>query len=211
MSIKPPQKIPKKPPKVDRKQKLLEAAVATFARLGPKATVDEICADAEINKRMVYHYFGSKAGLYKAALMHVYNKLQTVEIELATMMLSPEEMLRQLVGQYYDFLYETPEFIRMLSFENLDDAKTARELSLKNNKAPIVEALKLALEKGHAEGHFRKDIDVKELLVSIFGLCFFYFSNHRTLEQTLGLGPMTRLAVKRRKEHVIDLILKGIS
>ena len=50
------------------RQRLIEAGVSAFARLGPRATVDEICADAELNKRMVYHYFGSKAGLYEAGV-----------------------------------------------------------------------------------------------------------------------------------------------
>ena len=193
------------------RQRLIEAGVSAFARLGPRATVDEICADAELNKRMVYHYFGSKAGLYEAALAHVYEKFQTVEVELATMMLPPEEMLRQLVGQYYDFLYANPEFVRMLSYENLDDAQTAKQLNLKEVKTPIVEALELALRKGYDEGSFRKDVDAKELLVSIFGLCFFYFSNHGTLEQVLGLGSINRRAIKRRKDHVVELILEGIS
>ncbi|MGD9128616.1 MAG: TetR family transcriptional regulator [Planctomycetia bacterium] len=200
-----------KPAKRNRKQQLLEAAIAAFSQLGPKATVDEICANAEINKRMVYHYFESKAGLYKAALTSVYNKLQALEIELATMMLSPKEMLRQLIGQYYDFLHENPEFVRMLSFENLDNAKTVRELHLEGNKTPIVEALELTLEKGCNEGHFRKCVDTKELLVSIFGLCFFYFSNHQTLQKLLNLEPINRSALQRRKKHVVDLILEGIS
>ena len=127
------------------------------------------------------------------------------------MMLPPEEMLRQLVGQYYDFLYANPEFVRMLSYENLDDAQTAKQLNLKEVKTPIVEALELALRKGYDEGSFRKDVDAKELLVSIFGLCFFYFSNHGTLEQVLGLGSINRRAIKRRKDHVVELILEGIS
>lgn len=200
-----------KPDRGQSRQRILHAAVNAFAQLGSRATVEEICANAEINKRMVYHYFGSKAGLYEATLTYVYDKFRDVEVELATMMLPPAEMLSQLVWQYYDFLHAHPEFVRMLSYENLDDAKTARRLDLKNHKAPIIEALTLALQKGRDEGRFRDDIDAKELLISIFGLCFFYFSNHRTLEQVLGLGPINRRALQRRKEHVTKLILEGIS
>ena len=51
---------------------LLEAAIEVFAEKGPNAaTVDEICNKAGLNKRMLYHYFGSKEKRV-IRLMHRY-------------------------------------------------------------------------------------------------------------------------------------------
>lgn len=49
--------------------KILAAATQAFVRSGPAgARVDAIAAAAGVNKRMLYHHFGDKQGLYQAVL-----------------------------------------------------------------------------------------------------------------------------------------------
>lgn len=49
--------------------RIIDAAEATFAERGiDGARVDEIAARAGVNKRMLYHHYGSKEGLYEAVL-----------------------------------------------------------------------------------------------------------------------------------------------
>jgi AcrR family transcriptional regulator len=51
------------------RERILDAALAAFGAHGPMgARVDEIAASAGVNKRMLYHHFGDKAGLFRAAL-----------------------------------------------------------------------------------------------------------------------------------------------
>ena len=60
-----------------QKQRILSAAIAAFARDGLEgARVDAIAAAADINKRMLYHYFGDKATLFDAALTHAAEQLR---------------------------------------------------------------------------------------------------------------------------------------
>lgn len=48
---------------------LLEVATAAFAEAGLDGVrVDQLAAVAGVNKRMIYHYFGDKRGLYEAVL-----------------------------------------------------------------------------------------------------------------------------------------------
>lgn len=48
------------------KARILAAAKVEFARLGFGGTrVDEIAGKARANKRMIYHYFGSKEDLFQ--------------------------------------------------------------------------------------------------------------------------------------------------
>lgn len=52
-------------------------ARALFAERGFDAVrVDELAEAAGLNKRMIYHYFGSKAGLYRAVVDPLYEMLQ---------------------------------------------------------------------------------------------------------------------------------------
>ena len=53
--------------------RILDAAKAAFAERGlGGARVDEIAARAKVNKRMIYHYFGNKDGLFLAVLEGAY-------------------------------------------------------------------------------------------------------------------------------------------
>lgn len=194
------------------RKRLLDAAIEVFSLRGPRgATIDRICNRARLNKRMAYHYFGSKEQLYRQALAAVYDQFFSVEVELAAMLLPPEQLLETLVRRYYQFLSQHPAFVRLISYENLNQGRTARELSLKGKKAPVITALTLAMEKGQADGRFRPGVDVTELLTSIFSLCFFYFSNQYTMGQLLGKGCLTRSSMEGRIRHVVDLLLHGIT
>lgn len=196
---------------VNSRQKLIAAAVEVFAAHGPhEATVDEICRKADLTKRMAYHYFGSKRGLYAEALAYVYDQFFSVEISLSTMLMPAEELLDQLVHRYYEFLDANPEFVRLICYENLNEGRIAETLHLKDKKAPIILALQLALEKGQQQGRFRKDIDVTELLASIFSLCFFYFANRYTMRELFPDAAPSKSRMPGRVQHVVGLLLKGI-
>lgn len=192
-------------------QDLLEAAIDVFAEWGPKAaTVDEICLKAGLNKRMLYHYFGSKENLYQQSLEHMYRQLLSLDISLETMLLPVDELIGIIVRQHHNFMLEHRNFVRLISYENLNRGRNVKKLSFDAGKAPVITALKLALEKGQKENIFRKSIDVQELLVSILGLCFFYFSNEYTMTELVGKRTMTKVSIEKRINHVVDLLLHGI-
>ena len=57
------------------REAILVAAQHEFAAKGLSGgRVDEIARRAHANKRMIYHYFGNKEGLYLAALERVYEE-----------------------------------------------------------------------------------------------------------------------------------------
>ena len=60
-----------------QKRRILDAARGAFARDGLEgARVDAIAAEADINKRMLYHYFGDKQALFDAALDDCLGRLR---------------------------------------------------------------------------------------------------------------------------------------
>lgn len=192
-------------------QNLLEAAIEVFAQRGPEAaTVDQICKKAGLNKRMLYHYFGSKQQLYQEALSHMYQQLLSLDISLETMMLPAEKIIETIVRQYYMFLKNHQNFVRLICYENLNYGHAARKLKIKDKTPPVITALQLAIKKGQTEKRFRKNIDAQKLTVSIMGLCFFYFSNKHTIKELVGNMPMTKPALEKQIKHVLDLILHGI-
>ncbi len=194
------------------RQRLVDAAIDVFARYGPKgATIDEICEKAGLNKRLAYRYFGNKEGLYKEALRTIYKQFFDLDVELRLMMLPAEEILEALITNYYAFLHAHTNFVKMITYENLNEGRIAEQLNLGGQKAAVITALQLALQKGQAEGRFRKDIDATELLLSLFALCWYCFTNQFTLGLLLDKDIMSTSNLEARTKHVLELLLHGIA
>lgn len=201
----------KRDPQASR-QALLTAAIAEFAAKGPAgARVDEIARRAGVNKQMLYHYFGNKDDLFRAALEEVYGRIRARERALNLSDLPPLRAMESLIGFSFDYLAEHPEFIALLNDENrygamhLDGLREVQSMHL-----PLVELIRDALQRGVREGVFRDDIDPINLYISVAGLSYFFFSNNRTLSAIFGtnLGDTKAVAVRRR--HVIEFALGAL-
>jgi AcrR family transcriptional regulator len=84
--------LPKRRDAARTKTALLKAAIRLFATHGYHGvSVDAIVAAARVNKRMVYHYYGSKNDIYVAALVDVFNRLESVEFHAIDMDARPDE------------------------------------------------------------------------------------------------------------------------
>ena len=71
-------KIPGQRDSAATRQRLLDAATEAFAAAGLEGVrVDQLAAAAGVNKRMIYHYFGDKRGLYDAVLAAAGAELST--------------------------------------------------------------------------------------------------------------------------------------
>jgi len=94
--------------------RLLEAALAEFAARGfAGARVDAIARRAQINKAMLYHYFGSKAALFRAILNRkVRERLETIAG------LPPE--LRLALATLFAAAAHDRALIRLLQWEALE-------------------------------------------------------------------------------------------
>src|SRR5438128_4832402 len=104
--------------------RLLKSAIRLFAARGfHGVSVDQIVAAARINKRMVYHYFGSKESIYQAALHEVYGRIEDVEFHALENGVAPREKLNRLLKSYFVFLDDNPEFTQFLLWENVEKGR----------------------------------------------------------------------------------------
>lgn len=193
------------------KSRLLAVGIQKFAEKGyAGATVDEIVDAAQVNKRMVYHYFGSKERLYQAALKDVYERLGSIEVTLLAKPHEVEESIRELIHIYFNFLQENPEFVNLLLWENLNRGRGLEGADFELTKDPTLHYLDQAIQMGIDNGKIRDDVDVRHLLISLIGLCLIYFSNRYTLSKILHLDLSSKRTLSEGIEHVVQLVLKGI-
>jgi AcrR family transcriptional regulator len=188
---------------------ILAAATAEFAALGfGGARVDAIAAQAGINKRMLYHYFGNKDDLYLAVLEEAYAAIRAAEGELVLDKGSPTDAMRKLVLFTWRYYREHPEFLSLLSIENVNQgAALGASARIRDLNSPLIESIRSLLEQGAAEGRFRRGVDPFRLYVSIASLCFFYLANRWTLGVSFGRDLGQPDEIKPWGEHVVGVIL----
>ncbi|WAC19100.1 TetR/AcrR family transcriptional regulator [Luteolibacter sp. SL250] len=194
--------------------RLVAEASRLFAARGfDGVAVDEIVAAAGVNKRMVYHYFGNKEGIYRAAVNHVFADLQVLEkrmIDSHSEKDGPVKGLRKVVSLYFSFHGTYPEFVRILQWENLNEGRHLAVEESGMNKNPILEHLEKLLKEGAAAGVFRKGLDARLVLTSLIGLTGIYFSNRHTLSRSLGLDFGREDVLARAAAHAEKVLLAGL-
>ncbi len=192
------------------RQRIIETATRLFARRGyDGVSVDEIVSQARVNKRMVYHYFDSKSGLYTAVLASVFERMSGIELGLLADNPPPDVAIERIVFAYFDFLKKNPEFVSLLLWENLQGGKHLNELSPSITKAPILERLGPIIEEGIRSGRLRPDIDKRYMLIDLIGICLIHFSNRYTLSRTVGLNLEDPAVLDEGVRHAVALVRHG--
>ena len=167
---------------------LLTIATQVFAEDGYSgARVDEIAERTRSTKRMIYYYFGGKEQLYLAVLEQAYTSIRAAEGNLALDDLAPVDALRQLAELTYDHHREHPDFIRLVSIENIHRGEFIRRIhSLPSLSTPLVSRLDRLLAAGRATGQFRSDVDAVDVHMVISAYCVFQVANQHTFRYLFG-------------------------
>ena len=189
---------------------ILTAATREFSEKGLSgARVDEIAERTQINKRMIYYYFESKEGLYRAVLERCYGHIRMSESAMDLKSLSPEDALRQLVRHTFDYHSMHPDFVRLVMNENIHQGAYIGDIaSIKTRNRHVLATLRELLDRGIDAGTFRADIDPIELHMSISALCFYNVSNRYTFSRIFDRDMSSPEAITARREVVVDMIMR---
>ena len=113
------------------KQDILAIATEEFAVNGLSgARVDQIAERTRTSKRMIYYYFSGKEGLYQAVLEKAYLDIRTLEERSKLLELEPREAMRKLIELTFDYDETHPQFISLVSVENIHRAKHLTNLDI---------------------------------------------------------------------------------
>ncbi|MFE7967911.1 TetR/AcrR family transcriptional regulator [Streptomyces cellulosae] len=167
---------------------ILDVATREFARAGyDGARVDEIAAQTRTTKRMIYYYFGGKEQLFTAVLERAYGVIREAEQELDVDHLDPVAAIRRLAELTFDHHERHPDFIRLVSIENIHDAAhIASSEMLASIGSPALDVIRRILEEGQRTGLFRADVDAVDLHAMISSFCFFRVANRHTFGALFG-------------------------
>lgn len=195
------------------KARILEAAKREFAKNGlGGARVDVIAEKARANKRMIYHYFESKEGLFQTVLENAYVDIRTAEQKLNLDHLAPKEALERLVRFTWDYYLKNPEFITLVNSENLHRAKHLKKSEVvKVYSRKFVSMVKTILDRGVEAGVFREGVDPVQLNITIAAIGYYYLTNRFTGSIVFERDLMAKDALEERLRFNIDTIMRLVA
>ncbi|KAA0685333.1 TetR family transcriptional regulator [Neorhizobium sp. P12A] len=187
---------------------ILAAATKEFSERGyGGARIDAIAARANINKRMLYHYFGGKDALYVAVLEGSYIAIRSAEARLDLKHRPPRDGMRDLVVFTWQYFLAHPEFLGILSTENLHKAKfLKRSARIFELHSPLVAEISGLLERGAAVGDFRPGCDPVKIYMTIASLGAFFLTNRWTLSVIFRRNLSDKPEIEAWGEHIVDVV-----
>ncbi|MGO0123431.1 TetR/AcrR family transcriptional regulator [Desulfothermobacter acidiphilus] len=186
----------------DSRERILAAAEELFAARGIEgARVDEIARRAGVNKRMIYHYFGSKEGLYRSVLEANHARALEAGRSALRRPLGLQERVAEAIRSYFHFLARHPNYPRLMAWEALQGGEHARQV-LAQLRRDLLPELREVLEEGVREGAFRADLDLEQVLATVITLCSAHFS---------GRDPLEPGKAEERLKHITELVLRYVS
>ncbi|MFF5563552.1 TetR/AcrR family transcriptional regulator [Streptomyces sp. NPDC012623] len=186
------------------REEILDVATREFARLGyAGARVDEMAARTRTTKRMIYYYFGSKERLFTAVLERAYGVIRAAEQEIDVAHLDPVSAIRRLAEVTFDHHEAHPDFIRLVSIENIHEAEhIAASPTLGSLNSPAIGVIGRILDEGRERGVFTAGVDAVDLHAAISSFCFFRVANRHTFSSLFGRD----LTAPDRREHYRALL-----
>ena len=192
---------------------ILAAATQEFADRGLSgARISEIVRKTQTSKRMIYYYFGDKAGLYVRVLEAAYGRVREGENQLDLESLEPMAALARLVEFTFDFHRNNPDYVRLVAIENIHNAAYMEQSdSISKLNMPAITTLEQICKKGIASGQFRADVDPVSLHWLISSACVFNIANRSTFQHLFGDAPFSAAGQEQLRSMVVRAICGGVA
>jgi len=195
------------------RRRLLKVATRLFARDGFEGTsVSAIVAGADVNKRMLYHYFENKEGLYRAVFAEQWTAFaRRLGGQLEPLLdgeRGPERartVLLETVAAYFDYMAKRPRFVRLISWEGLEGGAISRSLWT-DVSGPLFQRITTVIAEAQEEGVLDRDLHPGHFVISMMGVVTYYFTFGRSLSDLIDGPVFTREALANRRAEVLRTV-----
>lgn len=187
------------------KHNILMAAEQEFARAGLHgARINTIAEMAKANKRMIYHYFGSKEGLYKSVLEHNYRKIIHLGDDSILSGNDISEGVQDIIQRYFWFLRDNPNYVKIFAWEQVLASSYSKNILIEI-LTPAFHEIYEFYQRGCQAGIFRENVNLIQLIISTHSMCFITFTQQELIAK---IGPENYL--EKRLEHICETVLRTL-
>ena len=174
--------------------RILSAALKEFAAKGfAGARVDAIARRANINKRMLYHYFGDKEGLFKAVLRH---KLTERRARAGGLSGEPEETL----PFWFEAACRDADWVRLFQWEALQ-GNWQKVIDEKERLEATEQGLQRIRDR-QARGQISTELDPRHVMLTMRSLTMFPVAFPQLTRLITGKSVFDPEFQKERKEFL---------
>ena len=171
------------------RERILASAVKDFSDKGfAGARVDRIARRARVNKRMLYHYFGNKASLFREILA------RKVRERSAWAVTAPDDAAESLAF-WFDTACRDRDWVRLMEWEAIGSADGA--LSGDAERRVAFQKGVSQVRERQARGLLRADLDPGHLLLAMVALTTFPAAFPQFTRLLTGLRPTDRAFATR--------------
>ncbi len=171
---------------VRTRERILAAALQEFAAHGfAGARVDTIAQRAGSNKRMLYHYFHDKSGLFRAVIQHkISTRVASVEAQL------PDNELNSTMPLWFKQNCVDADWVRLLAWESLQtqDNKPVCEDAERRRLTALAQA---KIKDKQVKKILRNDVSAVHLLLAKVSLTMFPLAMPQIARIIMGCSPQS--------------------
>ena len=189
-------------------RRIFDAATGVFARKGFDGTrVTEIAEASGLPKANVYYYFGSKDGIYRAAIARIIQGWDEALEEIA-LEKDPAEAFERYVKAKLRFSRQYPTESRLFANEILRGAEFLTEQE-RDHIRDITNYRVAVIEAWIAAGKIAR-VDARHLLIMLWAATQFYADFQPVVRDALGNRDLEAADFDSAARCIADTILGGL-
>lgn len=201
------------PGKRNTLRRLIEAARLEFADKGLAGVrMEELAREAGITKQLIYHYYGSKEGLFVAVLDECSERVMSELVALDVDALPPGPAMRAMLNHFFD-QYRHDPLLGALALEGIhyhDTHQTPRNRFLELTPT-LIDKLDGILRRGAVAGDFKTDINPRLFLATAALLTTGWFTSRYSMSALAGLDTVSEEGMSTWRQYSVDFILASIA
>ena len=141
--------------------KILRAACNVFPEHGFAGTsISMLAKEADINQSLIYHHFGNKEELWKAAKAYLLRDV-FVQAPKSHENTSLEDFIQHAVQSRFEWYQSHPEIIRMINWQRLEPKRK----QLQGTAPLVIDTWARIVPRMQKEGKIRSDISAEMVIV----------------------------------------------
>lgn len=195
-------------PAHDGRQRILDAAIRSFADVGYEGTTTaSVARDAGVTQPLVHHHFGSKDGLWRAAMDHLFAGVDGFVPAADAAGAFPA--LLEVVDNFVRFVAARPEATRVIAREGSVAGPRLQTLVDHYLRVPFARIVEL-VQAGQKTGTIRADVRPEQVLFLVLGAGSHLFDVAALARASVGIDAGSAAVREEFAALIRSLLQRGL-